>query len=119
MKDVMLDDVTHDFVVVNYDLALVSEIDQIKQSIKMRLLALFSEWFLDTRVGVRYFDVICTKNPDLSLVDSLLKTAILETVGVTELVSYISELDKSNRSLSVSFKVNTVYGETTDNLEVL
>jgi hypothetical protein len=118
MIDLKLDDVTHDFQIVQYDLVLVTEVEQIRQAIKMRLLAILSEWFLDTRVGVPYFDVICAKNPNLSLVDSLLKSTIVETTGVNELMSYSSVMDRANRRLSVTFQVNTTYGIVTDNIGV-
>lgn len=110
MKDLLLDPVTHDLVVTNYDLAMVSDADQVRQSVKMRLLTIFSEWFLDTRVGINYFEVVCTKNPNISLIDSIMKTTIIETVGVLELLSYKSELDRANRSLSITFEANTIYG---------
>jgi hypothetical protein len=119
MIDIKLDDVTHDLQVIQYDLVLVSGVDQIRQAIKMRLLTIFSEWFLDTREGLRYFDLICTKNPNLALVDSIMKTVIVDTIGVNELMSYSSILDKALRKFSVTFQVNTIYGITTDNIGVI
>lgn len=110
MIDLKLDTVTHDLVVTAYDLTFVDELDQIVQAIKMRLLTIFDEWFLDSRQGIRYFDIVCTKNPNLSLIDSIMKATIVDTAGVNELVSYTSELDKINRSLSITFQVNTIYG---------
>jgi hypothetical protein len=110
MIDVALDTVTHDLVVSNYDLQLVTEVDQIVQAVKMRLLTIFGEWFLDSREGIQYFTVVCTKNPDLSLIDSIMKATIVETDGVNELMSYVSVLDKPNRSLTITFQINTTYG---------
>lgn len=110
MKDLLLDLVEHDLVITNYDLSLVSDAGQTRQAVKMRLLTIFSEWFLDTRVGIRYFDVVCTKNPDLSLIDSIMKATIVETPGILELLSYRSELDKTRRTLTVTFEANTIYG---------
>lgn len=110
MTDLLLDLVEHDLVITNYDLTLVSGADQVRQAVKMRLLTIFSEWFLDTRVGIHYFDVVCTKNPDPSLIDSIMKATIIETPGIKELLSYTSELDKVHRSLTITFEANTIYG---------
>jgi hypothetical protein len=110
MIDLFLDLVEHDLVVANYDLVLVADADQVRQATKMRLLTIFSEWFLDTRVGIRYFDVVCTKNPDLSLIDSIMKATIIETPGIRELLSYSSEIDRARRTLTISFEANTTYG---------
>jgi hypothetical protein len=118
MIDIKLDDITHDLMVVQYDLVLVNKEEQVRQAIKMRLLAILSEWFLDTRVGLNYFEIICAKNPDLALIDSLFKATIVETTGVNELMSYTSILDRANRKLSVTFQVNTVFGIITDNIGV-
>ena len=113
MIDLSLDLITHDLVVADYDLQLVTEVDQIVQSVKMRLLTIFGEWFLDSREGIQYFSVVCTKNPDLSLIDSIMKATIVETEGVSELMMYTSVLDKPNRRLTITFQVNTTYGITT------
>jgi len=113
MIDLALDTVTHDLVVTNYDLQMVDGVDQIVQSVKMRLLTIFDEWFLDSSQGIQYFSVVCTKNPDLSLIDSIMKATIVETTGVNELLMYSSVLDKPNRQLTISFQVNTTYGIST------
>lgn len=110
MIDILLDPITHDLVVSSYDLALVSGVDQVRQSVKMRLLTIFSEWFLDVRIGIQYFDVVCTKNPNLSLIDSIMKATIVETQGILELVSYTSTLDRAHRTLTITFEANTIYG---------
>lgn len=110
MIDLFLDTIEHDLVIVNYDLVLVSGIDQIRQAVKMRLLTIFSEWFLDTRVGIQYFDVVCTKNPNLSLIDSIMKATIIETPGIQSILTYVSELDKGLRKLKITFEANTIYG---------
>lgn len=115
MIDLKLDPTSHDLVINSYDLQLIDQVDQIVQAVKMRLLTIFGEWFLDAREGVRYFDIVCSKNPDVSLIDSIMKATIVETPGVRELMSYSSTLNSSARTLSVTFQVNTDYGAT-DNI---
>lgn len=110
MKDIKLSTSSHDLLIVNYDLVLVDGVDQVLQSIKMRLLFFAEEWFLDTSRGMPYFDTIGTKNPDMAIVDSIFKSTIVETIGVTNLVEYLSDFNKTERKLTISFKVETIYG---------
>lgn len=108
--DLALDKTTHDIYVANYDLQLVDKVDQIVQAVKMRLLMIFDEWFLDSREGVRYYDLVCVKNPDMALVDSLFRATIVETKGVNSLMEYSSEYSPSTRKLKITFQINTLYG---------
>lgn len=113
MKDLMLNTTSHDLVVYNYDLVLVNGIAQVTQNIKIRLLFLYEEWFLDANKGVPYFEELCTKNPNIAIVDSFIKATISETPDVTEILEYSSDYSPSARTLDINFKVLTEYGETT------
>lgn len=113
MKDIKLDTISHDLVISGYDLLLVEEIDQVQQNIKIRLLFLYSEWFLNANKGVPYFEQIGIKNPNIALVDSFLKSTIAETPGVSQILEYSSDYSPSARTFSMSFKVLTDFGETT------
>lgn len=110
MKDLKLDVATHDLVVEDFDLGLVSEIDHVRQHIKTRLLFIYEEWFLDATQGVKYYDLVTVKNPNVPLIDSILKATIRETPDVNEILEYTSDFDASTRRFTVSFKVDTTYG---------
>jgi hypothetical protein len=113
MKDLLLDVYTHDLTLVNYDLAIVDGIDHVRQHLKIRLLFMFGEWFLDSTQGIRYYDLIAVKNPDMALVDSIIKATILETPEVTGLTEYSSEYDPRARRFSVTFTAKTSSGNIT------
>lgn len=113
MKDLALNTATHDLVVENYDLQFVDEVSQVRQNIKIRLLFLFNEWFLDSNLGVPYFEQLCTKDPNIALVDSFLKSTIIETPGVSQLLEYSSDYSPIQRTLVLNFKVLTDFGDTT------
>jgi hypothetical protein len=111
VSDLLLDTTTHDLTVESFDLSLVSGIDNLVQKLKIRLLFFFGEWFLDTALGVPYYDTVLVKNPNVPQIDALLKSVILATEGVTEIISYTSDYDNGLRKLSVSFEAKTIYGE--------
>ena len=100
----------HDLDISNYDLQLVSGIDQVRQKIECRLQFFFGEWFLDNTQGVKLYETVFVKNPNLSLIASTFRAAILETKDVKSIIEYNQEYDPKLRKLEVSFKVNTKYG---------
>lgn len=117
MIDLKMDMDTNDLAIDNFDLSLVDGLNQIRQKLKIRLQFFYGEWYLDTTKGVKYYEEILIKNPLLEKVSSILKTTILETPGVNDLLSFDMSYSV-NRQLSVSFSVDTVSGILTMN-EVL
>ena len=105
----------HDLLIENFDLQLTElDLEEIRQSLQVRLKYFFSEWFLDNTEGVKYYEHIFVKNPDIDVVGAVLKTRILTTRGVKELLQYSQDYDNALRSISISFKVDTDLGELTD-----
>lgn len=113
MIDLKLDSQTHDLVVENFDLQFVTGIDHVVQNLKINLLFFQGEWFLDTLKGVPFYTDIFVKNPDLTVVDNILKATILEVDNVNELLSYDSDYDNSIRKYTVTFQVDTDFGTVT------
>jgi hypothetical protein len=74
----------------------------------------YGEWYLDTTMGIKYYENILIKNPLLNEVESILKAAILETPGVSDLTNFSLEYDGS-RQININFTVNTIEGSLTLN----
>jgi hypothetical protein len=117
MIDEALNTITHDLEYTAYDCALISDVAQVMQSIKIRLLWIFGEWFRDTRRGVPFFQDEFTKG-DHALVESLLKATILETPEVRNLLSFSTTYDAENRKYTVEFSADTIYGTAEDNINL-
>ncbi len=101
----------NDLKIEEYDLQLIKDEDQVAQNISIKLQMYQGEWFLNTKAGVPYYESILVKNPDGAAIDSLLKKAILTVDGVNELLEYEADFDEDiARLLTVSFKVNTIFG---------
>ena len=109
MSDLQLDD-AGDVEVVGNDLVLTTGVDAIKQHLKQRLQTFLEEWFLDKRIGIAYYQYILKKNPDAIIVDSLLKSEIVNTPGITELTRFSLDLDASTRILTVAFSAKSTEG---------
>lgn len=98
--------------------SIVTGIDEIRQRCIQNLRTFLGEWFLDTTIGVPYFQAILVKNPQENVVDTFLKNEILSTPGVVELLEYDADFDSSIRTLNVTFKVDTDVGELTISEEI-
>ncbi len=97
-------DSNHDLAIENFDLVLISGVDQVIQKIDIRLRFFLGEWFLDTSVGLPYHRNVLKKDFDVGILESSFKAQILGTNGVDSLSEFDISLDNSRR-LIVTFKV--------------
>lgn len=96
----------------------VSDSAEVLQHVRTRLLFYKGEWFLDTEAGIPYFQEIFTKPVNLANIESIFKTAILTTPGVSKLNEFsLTYEGDSSRKLTVFFSADTIYG-TIDNEQV-
>lgn len=114
MKDLAIDlNTTHDLDLVRNDLYLVSEREYLLQKISIVLQFFFGEWYLDTSVGLPLYQILFVKKPDVATIDAMIKKAILDIDGVTELSSYSSRYDSTTREFFVETEIKTIYGDIT------
>lgn len=101
--DIRLTD--RDIVISPFDLQL-NEVgkEAVAQRIAITLNTFRGEYFLDTQFGTPYYQVILRKGVSQVLIDSELKKVIRGVTGVLQLISYSSEFDRAQRTLSVRFK---------------
>jgi hypothetical protein len=92
------------------DLILIDGVDAIRQHITIRLQFFQAEWFLDERIGIPYYQEILRKAPDLNVVRSIFREAILTTPGVIAVTDLVTEYDGTTRTLTVSFSAQTEEG---------
>lgn len=90
---------------------VAEEEEAVAQRVKTRLYTLKGEWFLDTDAGVPYLQEIATKPVKQAEADAILKTTVLKTEGVEEIVEWASVLDRAQRRLKISCVVRNIYGK--------
>jgi hypothetical protein len=91
-------------------LQLVGGAAWVRQAIETSLSLVKGEWFIDPTVGMPYFDQVLVKNPNLSLVRSVFKKAILAVPHVTGLPTLDLAFHRAARQLSLSFVATTDLG---------
>lgn len=88
---------------------LVNSPAAVAQAVQTRLLLIEGEWFLDVNEGTPYpTQILGTGTRDIY--DQAIQERILGTEGVLSIESY-SSFYASDRSLSVSCLINTIFGQ--------
>lgn len=95
--------VAGDIDITTGDLILASGNESVAQHVLIRLRLFAGEWFLDTRVGLPYYDQVLIKSPDNKAVRAIITQAILTTPGIEALESFEMDFDGVTRTMSVSF----------------
>lgn len=109
--DLLLNPDTNDLIFVNGGCPVtVAQQDIVAQRLKITLQTFLGEWFLDTDLGIPYFQQILTKVRNKSTVDAIFQKAILSDPGVLEMVSYESTLTAANRGFNLDFAVRVLDG---------
>ena len=81
---------------------IIKGVPAIAQRLRVRLQFFLKEWFLDQRQGMPYFEAILIKNPDITLVQSIFRRAILATPGVLAIAKMRTALDNATRTFTVT-----------------
>lgn len=97
-------------VIENGDLVLVDGIEAIAQHLRIRLRFFRGEWFADQRIGLPFYESIFVKRPNLNIIRSILREAILETPGIVGIQALDTQLNAATRTLTVTLSVQAVVG---------
>lgn len=103
-------DANNDIFLQDGQIHRISEAPETIQQIRSRLLFYLGEWFLDATGGVDYFGIVFVKPVNLSLIESELKSTIINTDGVLELNEFELDYDSTTRKLIVDFEAETIFG---------
>ena len=90
----------------------VSEQTEVGQTISTRLKLYYGEYFRDITEGTPWFQSILTKQGTLSSKDGIIKSRIVQTPDVQQLIEYTTDYDINERRYSVNGRVLSTYGVT-------
>lgn len=80
---------------------IVRGVEAIRLRLVARLKFFKAEWFLDKRQGMPYFEAVFVKNPDIALVQSIFRRAILATPGVFTIARMVTVFDQRRRIFTI------------------
>jgi hypothetical protein len=86
--------------------------EAIAQAARCRLRTFLGEWFLDSSIGVPWFEqVLGVKPRGVNAARVLLRDELLKVPGVTAVLEVVLAFDGSTRTLSGTFRAATELGE--------
>lgn len=103
-------DNTGDLDITGGTFSVVEDEDAIKEQLTVRLNEFLNDWFLDLDEGVDYFGEVFGQRTITDTVEDQFKLVILDTQGVTGLVSIDFNL-QSDRQLVINFVCSTIFGD--------
>jgi len=116
MTDLLLDE-TDDLAYVDGDLVVVGATDdpedrlaEIRQSLQIAYRTGLREWAFDLSAGIAYRGVIRTAAPNWTAIEGEFRRVGEAREGVTRVAEVIFDHDPDARTLSVTIRVETIYG---------
>jgi len=89
---------------------MLTDLDALVSKIEQRLRFFLEEWFLDTTVGIAYFQEIFEKPVDPALIISLINADINLEKEVASIQGASFEFDRTTRQFSYSATIISSYG---------
>lgn len=102
-------DYFHDILLTDGDLELIYDGEETAQAAKIAILFIRGDWFLNLLEGLPWFTEMFSTQVAYSRKRDLIKSAILETTGVIQLVQFTFDKDNTNRKVDISFTVKTEF----------
>lgn len=116
--DMKIDSLTGDLLFANGECPVTESYeDSVAQRLEVTLRTFLGEWFLQTDIGVPYFEKVFVKQQNKTALDLVFQEQINKDPDVSSIASFQSEL-RNNREYSVVFSVKTIRGTTTDFITV-
>jgi len=99
-----------DILITNNSMTLTTGLEAIRQHLQTSLRLFLGEWFLDTTVGVPWFQQVFQKNTTFVVVQQVLKDKILSVPGVLQLLKFDFDYNGTTREATLSFQALTEEG---------
>lgn len=82
-------------------LEIVDGVCEVQQRLRTRYRFFLATWFLDTLLGLPWYEDIFIKNPNLPIVGAILREVALTTPGVATLSEFELSVDGVTRDMTV------------------
>lgn len=106
-----------DYTFGNGSFDYASDAEAVAQAIKTKILLLKNEWWEDVNEGTDLFQGILSQNTDnkgKEAADIILRERVLALDEVDTIMEWNSFINKTARTYTVEFTVQTIYGQIND-----
>lgn len=104
MRDLKLEQ-EGDLMISEFDLKLTTNSEIVEQRIRQALLTFRGEWFLNTELGLPYYENILAEKNSLQAIKAIFVDAIGKVEGVKELTKFEIKYDNDSRALAINFNL--------------
>lgn len=111
MMDFKLNSTYYDLSIVNGGIVPVTTSDEVSQNVAIRLQTYLGEWFLDTNLGLPWYQNILG-GKDVRSANLVIRNQIVGTTGVSKVETFNSLWATTTRQLSLYATISTIYGDT-------
>jgi len=80
---------------------MATDAEAVAQHVRQRLMTHEGEWFLDTAAGVPWLGRVMGQSYNPTIMEALVKSEVLATDGVTEIIDFSVSFDKSSRGVVI------------------
>ncbi len=108
MTTFKLDDL--DLVVEDNKLVLIDGVDEVSQRMSTNFRFFLGEWFLNTELGVPYYQKVLGQKPRVGILQSVFRDAALVTNGVKQVNDIVIDYTSATRTLRVDMTVTSETG---------
>ena len=91
--------------------------DAVALNVKTRIASFLNDCFFDLDMGVDWWGLTGSKNKEEIILQ--VKTIILQSFGVTELLSFDTVYNTEDRSLTMTYEINTIFSQKRLGVEVV
>lgn len=103
--------VGNDLDISSGNLVVVQDRDTcLANKLTIRFQLFLGEWFMDSRIGVPYYQVVFVKNPNLVIIGQLFRNVIYGTPGIKNILSEDISFFSAFRQLSATYKIQSDTG---------
>lgn len=88
----------------------VDRAEAVGQAVTTRLRLQYGEWFLDLTEGTPWKTRVLGKRTEDTR-DAVVKLRTHQTIGVTGIAAYFSDLNRDTRQYTVQMTIDTVFGQ--------
>lgn len=114
MKHDILLTAGHDLAIVDFDLKLTDEKSVIAQRVKRALLLFKGEYFLDSELGMSYYDDILGTKNSIDAIQAVFINAIREVKGVADIKEFNIAFDNEARALTINMTIKDTLNNEID-----
>jgi len=98
----------------NGKIVIVTGRDAIKQRVRLALLELLGEWWLDTTEGTDYLGQILTRPFRASAADREVRRIVMGVKGVQSITAITCTENTVTQKVTIKVKFRDIYGDQTD-----